>query len=178
MPLEIERYALVGDCETAALVGDDGSVDWLCWPSFASDACFAALLGDESHGAWSIAPVAEWTSERRYRDDTLVLETTFETADGAARVVDFMPPRGELSDLVRIIVGVRGRVTLKSRLGLRFGYGSVRPWIRRLDDGRAAAVAGPDMAVLDAAVAHEWEDGTMHAEITVSAGDRVPLVLT
>src|SRR5262245_6357405 len=115
MPLRIEDYALIGDCETAALVGRDGSIDWLCWPRFDSDACFAALLGTPDHGRWLIGPVdSDLRTRRRYRDGTLILETTFETGDGAATLIDFMPLRSDTtSDLVRILVGVRGTLEFR-----------------------------------------------------------------
>src|SRR5205823_7987067 len=121
MPLPIEDYALLGDLQTAALVGRDGSVDWLCLPRFDSGACFAALLGDERHGRWLLAPSEPSArSSRRYLDDTLVLETTWETDEGAARVLDFMPPRGEAPDVVRIVEGLRGRVEMYTELVIRF----------------------------------------------------------
>src|SRR5262245_25387046 len=126
----IEDYAMVGDCETAALIGRDGSVDWLCWPRFDSDACFAALLGTEEHGRWLLAahdPNARVT--RRYRPDTLILETRFETQSGSVLIVDFMPPRGVASDLVRIVFGERGSVKMRTELVIRFGYGSSVPWV-------------------------------------------------
>src|ERR1700744_4628290 len=120
MPARIEDYALIGDMETAALVDRSGSIDWLCWPDFSSEACFAALLGTEEHGYWKIAPAHEtWTSTRRYREHTLILETTFEGPDGAVRLIDFMPPRGVHSDVVRIVEGVRGTMKLRMDLALR-----------------------------------------------------------
>src|SRR5271167_2114347 len=125
MPLRIEDYALIGDCESAALVGRDGSIDWLCWPRFDSDACFAALLGTPEHGRWLIAPRDDAVRvTRRYRHNTLILETRFETAVGAATVVDFMPPRGSNSNIVRIVVGERGSVAMKAEFIVRFGYGA------------------------------------------------------
>src|SRR5215213_4351584 len=141
MPLPIEDYALIGDCETAALVGADGSVDWLCWPRFDSDACFAALLGTPEHGRWLIAPedpAARIT--RRYRGDTLILETRFETADGAVRLVDFMPPRDSHANLVRLVVGERGRMPMRTELVVRFGYGALVPWMRRLEEDTLHAI--------------------------------------
>ena len=117
MPLRIEDYGLIGDCETAALVGRDGSVDWLCWPAFDSDACFAALLGTEKNGRWLIAPEGEVKStSRRYWDETLILETRFETADGVVALIDFMPPRGKASDIVRLVRGIEGRVKMRMQL--------------------------------------------------------------
>src|SRR5262245_58415686 len=128
MPLRIEDYALIGDCQTAALVGRDGSIDWLCLPRFDSGACFAALLGTPEHGRWKVAPAGEVRAVRRsYRNDTLVLETEFETADGVAAVVDFMPARDQDPNLVRIAEGRRGAVRMRSELALRFDYGSVVP---------------------------------------------------
>src|SRR5215475_204749 len=150
--MHIEDYALLGDCHGAALVGRDGSIDWLCWPRFDSEACFAALLGSEKHGRWQIAPQGAGKVTRSYRENTLILETLFETAAGAVRLVDFMRLRGENSSIVRLVVGVRGRVAMCTELVLRFGYGAVVPWVTRLDDGRLRAIAGPDMVVLDTPV--------------------------
>src|SRR4029079_10138122 len=136
MPLPIEDYALIGDCQAAALVGRNGSIDWLCWPRFDSDPCFAALLGTAEHGHWRIAardPEARVT--RRYRPDTLILETRFECSAGAVTLVDFMPMGATNSRIVRLVVGERGRVTMSSVLVLRFGYGAIVPWVTRLDDG-------------------------------------------
>jgi len=132
MAAPIEDYALIGDCETAALVGRDGSIDWLCWPRFDGGACFAALLGTPEHGRWQIAPVdPKARVTRRYRDDTLILETEFTTRDVAATLVDFMPPRGKASDVVRIVIGRRGQLTMSCELILRFDYGSLVPWVTR-----------------------------------------------
>src|SRR5262245_30723308 len=132
MPSRIEDYALIGDCQTAALVGRDGSIDWLCFPRFDSPACFAALLGTPEHGRWRIAPVGGIRrSSRAYREDTLVLETTFESDGGAATVVDFMPIRTERPDLVRLVVGRRGAVRMRIEFVARLDYGSVIPWVRR-----------------------------------------------
>jgi GH15 family glucan-1,4-alpha-glucosidase len=149
LPLRIEDYALVGDCETAALVGRDGSIDWLCWPRFDSDACFAALLGGPEHGRWLIAPTEPPARiTRRYRQDTLILETDLETTDGEVTLVDFMPLRGHASDMIRIVVGRRGRVEMRTELVIRFDYGSAVPWVTRVDDETLRAIAGPDMVVL------------------------------
>lgn len=150
MPSQIENYALIGDCETAALVGRDGSIDWLCWPRFDSDVCFAALLGSPENGRWLIAPADQNPRiARRYRNGTLILETEFETAEGGITLVDFMPPRSVASDLVRLVIGRHGRVAMRTELVVRFDYGSVVPWVTRLDDGSGVrAVAGPDMVVL------------------------------
>ena len=148
MPSRIEDYALIGDCETAALVSRDGSIDWLCWPRFDSGACFAALLGGPEHGRWLIAPKHPAPRiTRRYREHTLILETDFETPEGAVTVVDFMPLRGHASDLVRIVIGRRGRVEMRMELILRFDYGAFVPWVTRLEDGALRAIAGPDMVV-------------------------------
>jgi GH15 family glucan-1,4-alpha-glucosidase len=178
VPLRIEDYALIGDLQTAALVGRDGSLDWLCLPRFDSPACFAALLGGPEHGRWRIAPVGGVrATERRYRDATLVLETDFRTADGTVRLVDCMPPRGEEPDVVRLVQGLEGRVELEMELVLRFDYGRVVPWVRRLD-GHRLAVAGPDAVRLDAGVPTYGEDLTTRARFSVAAGEEVPFVLT
>src|SRR5258707_12249515 len=139
----IEDYGLIGDCETAALVGRDGSIDWLCWPAFDSDACFAALLGTPRNGRWQIAPAEEITkTSRRYWDNTLILETRFETANGVVALIDFMPPPGNASDVVRLVRGVPGRVKLQMQLVIRFGFGIDIPWVRRTEDGALFANAG------------------------------------
>jgi GH15 family glucan-1,4-alpha-glucosidase len=179
MALRIEDYALIGDCETAALVSREGSIDWLCWPRFDSDACFAALLGQAEHGRWLITPkdgLAE--IRRRYLPDTLVLETTFETDTGRVAMLDFMPLRGQASDVVRIVVGQEGQVDMRMQLVLRFGYGKVTPWVTRLKDGRLRAIGGPDMVVLDTPVETRGENMTTVADFTVKAGERIPFVLT
>jgi GH15 family glucan-1,4-alpha-glucosidase len=174
----IEDYALLGDLQTAALVGRDGSIDWLCLPQFDSPACFAALLGDEENGHWRIAPAAGGTCTRRqYRGDTLVLETFWETPEGTVRVVDCMPPRGESPDIVRVVEGISGRVPMHGVLRLRFDYGRVVPWVRRLNR-QVAAVAGPDSAWLATPAPLDGRDFATHSEFTVSAGERVPFVLT
>lgn len=179
MPSPIEDYALVGDCETAALISRDGSVDWLCWPRFDSAACFAALLGESSHGRWKMASVDPQSRiSRRYEPDTLILETTFETSTGVAALFDFMPPRKRSSDLVRLVVGRAGRVDMQMQLILRFGYGAAIPWVTRQDDGALKAVAGPDMAILRTPVAIRGEAMTTVANFTVSAGETAPFVLS
>jgi len=180
LPCRIEDYGLIGDCETAALVGRDGSIDWLCWPAFDSDACFAALLGTHKHGRWLVAPAGEIKhSSRRYRDDTLILETRFETADGAVDLIDFMPPRGNASDVVRMVRGVRGRVRMHMQLVIRFGFGADIPWVKKSEDGTALlAICGPDMTVLRTPVATHGEDMTTVADFWVSEGETVPFVLT
>ena len=179
LPSRIEDYALIGDCLTAALVGRNGSIDWLCWPCFDSDACFAALLGTSDHGRWLIAPrdtVQE--TKRRYRGETLILETTFQTATGTVTLIDFMPPRGAASDIVRIVRGDEGTVQMRMELVLRFSSGSNVPWVRRLEDGTVLAVAGPDMATLRTPIETRGKDLTTVAEFEVNAGDAVPFVLT
>ena len=148
--MKIEDYALIGDCHSGALVGRDGSIDWLCWPRFDSAACFAALLGRPEHGRWRIAPVGvERAVRRRYRGDSLILETEFETSEGAVTVVDFMPSRTEHCNLVRMVLGRRGRVKMEMEFIVRFDYGASVPWVTRLSDrGGIRAIAGPDMVVL------------------------------
>ncbi|MET9069176.1 glycoside hydrolase family 15 protein [Streptosporangium sandarakinum] len=178
--MRIEDYALVGDMHTAALVGRDGSVDWLCLPRFDSGACFAALLDGPRAGRWLLAPTGRETcTGRRYRGDTLVLETTWDSPDGCVRVLDFMPARGEAPDLVRVVEGVRGRVEMRTELTLRFDYGRVVPWLRH-EGGRLAVVAGPDAAWLQCPIplCPDKEAHRTTAAFTVSAGDRVPFVLT
>ncbi|MEU8662521.1 glycoside hydrolase family 15 protein [Actinoplanes philippinensis] len=174
----IEDYALVGDLHTAALIGRDGSVDWLCLPRFDSPACFAALLGDAGNGRWRIAPEgADTATRRRYADDTLILESEWDTPDGTVRVTDFMPPRGQAADIVRIVDGVTGRVPMRAELTLRFDYGSIVPWLRRIPHG-LTAVAGPDAVWLHTDVPLHNHDLTTTAEFTVAAGERVTFVLT
>jgi GH15 family glucan-1,4-alpha-glucosidase len=179
MPLAISDYALIGDCQTAALVGRDGSIDWLCWPRFDSDACFAALLGGPEHGHWRIAPLdGNVRAQRRYLPNTLVLETTFETDDGAITITDFMPQGGGNSSAVRLVTGERGRVAMSMELGLRFGFGCIVPWVTRQPDGTICAVAGPDMTSLRTPVPLRGENLRTVGEFTVSAGERIPFVLT
>jgi GH15 family glucan-1,4-alpha-glucosidase len=173
----IEDYGVVGDLHTAALVGRDGSIDWLCLPRFDSPACFAALVGDAGNGRWRIAPSgAGACTRRRYRGDTLVLETEWETSTGTVRVVDAMPPRGDAADLVRVVEGVSGTVSMHLELVLRFDYGHVVPWVRRTERG-LSAVAGPDAVWLDTPVPLENHDLVTEATFEVSAGERVPFVL-
>ncbi|MEV4785433.1 glycoside hydrolase family 15 protein [Streptomyces tuirus] len=176
----IEDYALIGDEQTAALVGTDGSVDWLCLPRFDSAACFARMLGDEDNGYWRIAPVgADRCTRRAYRRDTLVLDTEWETEQGSVRVTDLMPQRDRAPDLVRVVEGLDGEVTLHSALKLRFDYGSIIPWVRRAD-GHRVAVAGPDSAWLrsEPEVTSWGEDYGTHAEFTVKKGEKIAFVLT
>jgi GH15 family glucan-1,4-alpha-glucosidase len=175
----IEDYGLIGDCETAALVGRDGSIDWLCWPCFDSDACFAALLGTRRNGRWLIAPAEDVTKcSRRYRDNTLILETRLETANGVVALIDFMPPRGIASDVVRLVRGVRGRVKLRMELVIRFGFGTDIPWVKRTEDGALLAICGQDMTVLRTPVETRGEDMTTVADFEVSEGETIPFVLT
>jgi GH15 family glucan-1,4-alpha-glucosidase len=177
MAQRIEDYALIGDCQTAALVGKGGSIDWLCLPRFDSGACFAALLGTPDNGRWLLAPEGEVRRvRRRYRDGTLVLETEFETAEGEAAVVDCMPPRSDGPCLARVVVGRRGKVPMTMHLVLRFDYGSIVPWVRRTDWG-IRAVAGPDAVVLDTPVELQGQDMTTVARFTVEAGQQVPFAL-
>ena len=180
MPCRIEDYGLIGDCETAALVGRDGSIDWLCWPAFDSDACFAALLGNRKNGRWLLAPAGEIArTARRYWGNTLILETRFETAEGTVDLVDFMPPRGKASDVVRLVRGVSGRVKMRMELIIRFGFGSDIPWVRKSEDGTGLlAICGQDMTVLRTPVKTRGEDLTTVADFDVGEGEIVPFVLT
>ena len=180
MASRIEDYGLIGDCETAALVGRDGSIDWLCWPAFDSDACFAALLGTAKNGRWLIAPTEEITkTSRRYRGDTLILETRFQTASGVAALIDFMPPRGQASDVVRLVRGISGRVKMHLELVIRFGFGADVPWVKKNPDGEGLlAICGQDMTVLRAPVETRGKDFTTVADFEVGAGETVPFVLT
>jgi GH15 family glucan-1,4-alpha-glucosidase len=175
----IEDYALIGDCETAALVDRTGSIDWLCWPRFDSPACFAALLGTPKHGRWLVRPAtAVRDTARAYRNHSLILETRFETDEGAVTLIDFMPPRDNNSDVVRLVRGDAGRVRMALELVLRFDYGQVVPWVSRLADGTWRAIAGPDMVVLNTPVTLEGRDFTTIAEFDVTAGETVPFVMT
>ena len=175
----IEDYGLIGDCETAALVGRDGSIDWLCWPAFDSDACFASLLGTRENGRWLIAPMEDVLRiSRRYWDNTLILETRFETKSGTVAIIDFMPPRGNASDVVRLVRGVAGRVKLRMELVIRFGFGADIPWVRRTEDGALLAICGQDMTVLRTPVETHGKDMTTVAEFEVGEGETVPFVLT
>ena len=176
--MRIEDYALIGDLQTAALVGRTGSIDWCCFPRFDSGACFAALLGDPNNGRWLVAPKTEVErTTRRYRHDTLILESVHTTAEGAIRVIDFMPPRGEAPDIVRIVEGLDGRVPMRSELVIRFDYGRTVPWVRRVDHARVA-VAGPDALCFRTEVDVRGEDMRTVAEFELAAGERVPFVLT
>jgi GH15 family glucan-1,4-alpha-glucosidase len=175
----IEDYALIGDCGSAALVGRDGSIDWLCLPRFDSAACFAALLGEPLHGRWLIGP-ADPTArvERRYLDGSLILSTTFETAEGAVQIVDFMRPRRRLPHLVRLVRGLRGRVAMCTEFILRFDYGAVVPWVERFPEGGLTAIGGPERVVLRTPVPLRGEDLKTVGEFTVGAGETIPFVLS
>jgi GH15 family glucan-1,4-alpha-glucosidase len=181
----IEDYALIGDCETAALVGLNGSIDWLCWPDFQSSACFAALLGTTDHGYWKIAPKGKVKStKRRYLPDTMIVETTFETASGTAVLVDFMPPRGKYSDVVRIVRCTRGKLTMCLELAIRFDYGRTIPWVTRFDHG-LRAIAGRDMVVLRSmkgegvkGISLEGEGMESVGEFSMKAGQEQAFTLT
>lgn len=176
--MRVEDYAVIGDTHTVALVSSDGSIDWLCLPQFDSGACFANLLGSPSNGRWQLAPTASSAkSTRRYRENTLILETDFETAGGAVRVVDCMPLRDDNPDVIRIVEGLAGTVTMRSELLIRYDYGRILPWVRSVD-GRLRAVAGADALVLESPIKHRGEHLSSVAEFQVSAGERVPFVLT
>jgi GH15 family glucan-1,4-alpha-glucosidase len=180
MPLKIEDYALIGDCETAALVGRDGSIDWLCLPRFDSGACFAALLGTPEHGRWLIAPAGEILRvTRRYRENTLILETDFETAQGSIRVTDCMGPHAhDAPHLVRLVTGLSGEVPVDLELCIRFDFGRVIPWVTRLADGNGiTAIAGPDMIVLRTDMPLEGKDHRTTAHFTLSAGQTARFVM-
>jgi len=178
MVQRIEDYALIGDCKTAALVGRNGAIDWLCWPRFDSAACFAALVGTEENGRWLIAPARPPAHVlRRYRAGTLVLETEFETETGRAVLIDFMLP-GDGAHLVRIVKGVSGRVEFRTELELRFNYGATVPWVTRLADGTFNAIAGPERVVLRTPAELHGEDLTTVGEFTVQAGESIPFILS
>src|SRR5260221_6605102 len=177
MALAIEDYGLIGDCHAAALVGRDGSIDWLCLPRFDSGACFAALLGGPEHGRWLIAPVGKVrASKRNYREGTLVMETVVETEGGAVRMIDFMPLSNARWDVVRIVEGLRGRVAMRMELVIRFDYGSVVPWVRKVGR-RLMATAGPHELTLDADVEAHGENLKTVAEFEVGARERVAFAL-
>ena len=174
----IEDYALIGDCQTAALVGRDGSIDWLCFPRFDSPACFAALLGTPEHGRWQIVPEGPVRNvTRAYRGETLVLETTFETDTGAVTLTDCMPIRSDQPDVVRLVTGVHGKVRMKMELVARFDYGSITPWVRS-EAGGIQAVGGPETLHLHTAVPLRGEGWTTVAEFEISKGEQIPFVLT
>jgi GH15 family glucan-1,4-alpha-glucosidase len=178
VPLAIEDYALIGDCQTAALIGRDGSIDWLCLPRFDAPACFAALLGRPEHGRFLLAPAGPARlAGRRYRPGTLILETELATDRGKIRLIDFMPLAGAQHDIVRIVEGLEGEVEMRAEIIIRFGYGAVIPWVRSIDGG-IRATAGPDTMFVLAPVALHGEGFTTAARFTVRAGQRVPFVMT
>src|SRR5262245_50661001 len=180
LPLRIEDYALIGDCKTAALVGRNGSIDWLCWPRFDSNACFAALLGTSEHGRWRISPADPSPRVRRaYRAGTMVLETIFETADGCVELIDFMPIARGNSSVIRLVQGQRGKVSMRLHLALRFDYGTTVPWVTQLEDGSGlSAIAGPSQVVLRSPVALRGKNFATVAEFDVAEGECVPFVMT
>ncbi|MCK1405056.1 glycoside hydrolase family 15 protein [Bradyrhizobium sp. 76] len=178
MMARIEDYALIGDCETGALVGRDGSIDWLCFPRFDSDSCFGRLLGDEKNGYWSLRPVDGYTNERRYPPGTLILETVFATETGRARLVDFMPPKTGVSKVVRIVEGLEGSVEMRSELVARFDYGVSVPWVSRLEDGAVSLVAGASMLVLRTGVPLHGKSMKTVGAFSVGPGQRVAFVLS
>jgi GH15 family glucan-1,4-alpha-glucosidase len=174
----IEDYALIGDLQTAALVSREGSIDWCCFPRFDSGACFAALLGTPDHGRWLLAPASSiHSSTRRYRTDTLILESVFETDEGAVRAIDFMPPRDEVPDIVRIVEGLDGEVPMRSELVIRLDFGHVVPWVYRVDHTRRAT-AGPDGFAFRTPVEVRGEDLKTVSRFTIKAGERIPFVLS
>lgn len=179
-PLPIEDYALIGDCRSAALIGRNGSIDWLCWPYFDSDACFAALLGSPNHGRWLISPVAaEVDVSRSYRSDTMILETVFETTEGSVAIVDFMPIGLDTCSIVRRVEGRRGRVAMNMELTLRFEYGSVTPWVTQLQsEAGIEAIGGPNRVVLRSGVPVRGEDQATVARFTVVGEQTVEFVLS
>lgn len=179
MPNRIEDYAAIGNCETLALVGRDGSIDWLGFPRFDSAACFSALLGESDHGRWLIAPDDNYTrTSRRYRGDTLILETTFETEAGSACVIDFMSRRDGVSDLLRIVRGINGSVAMRTELIVRFEYGSVVPWVLRQEDRRLELTAGPDRLILETRVPLRGANLRTVGEFDIVAGDEVAFTLS
>ena len=173
----IEDYALIGDLQTAALVGSGGSIDWCCFPRFDSGACFAALLGGPEHGRWLLAPTGKADVRRRYRSETLILETVFELPSGAVRIIDFMPPRGVAPDIVRIVEGLDGEVEVRSELVIRFDFGRIVPWVRRIDHSRVA-IAGPDALCLRTRAPVHGQDMKTVSTFTIKPGERIPFVLT
>ena len=179
MAERIEDYAIVGDLQTVALIGRSGSVDWLCFPRFDSGSVFSALLGSSEHGHWLIAPASGGhATERRYREDTLILESEWQTDTGRVRVIDFMPQRETKPDIVRIVECLEGHVEMRTELVMRFDYGSALPWVRHVDEETLVAIAGPDALVLRTPVLLNAQGMTHAAQFTVQQGDRVPFVLT
>ena len=178
MPNRIEDYAVIGNCETIALVGRDGSIDWLCLPRFDSAACFSALLGAPEHGRWLIAPAErDFRTTRRYHGDTLILETVFRTESGAACLIDFMARRDGSSELVRLVRGLQGEVAMRMELVVRFGYGVFTPWVSRQEDGRLQFTAGPERLLLDTTASTRGEDFRTLSEFSVGTGQEVSFVL-
>jgi GH15 family glucan-1,4-alpha-glucosidase len=178
MPLRIEDYAVIGNCETAALVGRDGSIDWLCLPRFDSAACFSALLGGREHGRWLIAPTEnDLQVARRYLGDTLVLETVFTTPHGSVSLTDFMYRREGSSELVRIVRGVHGEVSMRTEIIVRFDYGAIVPWVSQQEDGRLLFIAGPDRLLLDTTVQTHGEHFRTVGEFTLREGEEASFVL-
>jgi GH15 family glucan-1,4-alpha-glucosidase len=176
--MRIEDYGFLSDTQTAALVGRNGSIDWLCFPRFDSAACFSALLGDKNNGRWLVEPIAKVTRcSRSYRGDSLILETTLETDGGVVRLIDFMPPRGTNPDIIRIVEGIQGNVPMRMELIIRFDYGEIVPWVRQRHGG-LEAIAGPDGLILRTPVETRGEDLTTVAEFELKKGERVPFVLT
>ena len=178
MPGRIEDYAIIGNCETIALVGSDGSIDWLGLPRFDSAACFSALLGDTHHGRWLIEPIGATRRSRRYRGDTLILETSFETERGAVSVIDFIARRNEISDVVRLVRGVRGTVSMRTEIVVRFDYGFAVPWVSRQDDGRLQFTAGPDRILLDTIVPLRGEGWRTVGEFEIGEGQEISFALS
>ena len=174
----IEDYAMIGDLETAALVGRNGSIDWLCWPRFDSDACFASLLGTPEHGRWLLAPQeAILSTSRNYRGHTLILETHHRTARGSVKIIDFMPPRSDGSDLIRIATCEHGEVAMRTELVLRFGYGAIVPWVTRVEEDTWRAIAGPDMVMLRTRAPIHGENMKSVAEFTLREGESMAFTL-
>src|ERR1700734_3318232 len=172
MPLRIEDYAVIGNCETAALVGRNGSIDWLWLPRLDSSACFCALLGGPEHGRWLIAPTqSDLEITRRYQSDTLILETVFTTADGSVSLIDFMYRRNGSSELVRIVRGLQGEVPMRSEIIVRFDYGAIVPWASQQEDGRLQFIAGPDRLLLDSPVPTRGEGLRTVGDFTVGEGE-------
>jgi GH15 family glucan-1,4-alpha-glucosidase len=178
MSMKLEDYGFVGDTLTAALIGINGSIDWMCLPRFDSAACFAALLGDEQNGCWRIAPAQPWQrASQAYRKDTLILETVFETEQGSVRLIDCMPPRASCPNVVRVVEGMRGRVAMEMKLVVRFDYGMTIPWVQR-DGGQSIMIAGPDALLLRSDVNTRGQGLSTVAEFTITEGERKSFVLS
>ncbi len=174
----IEDYAMIGDCRTAALIGRDGSMDWLCLPRFDSPACFAALLGTRNNGRWLIAPSGKSKVTRAYRGETMILETIYQTEDGRAKVIDFMPMGGKQSRIIRLVVGLAGRVSMKTELTIRFDYGHTIPWVNRISKDTVCAIAGENRLVLHTPVPIHGQNLHSVADFTVRRGQTIPFVLS